>query len=127
MCKGGPDLNEELVMHVDHLFEIASNNCAWLKVVAEMFGCDVIALDTGISIKGSDDVAFADSLAKEMVAETSASIKLPTDAVKFSISLGIAIYHGQEKNYSEIFKKADIALYKTKADRKMHYCIYKEQ
>lgn len=80
-----------------------------------------------IFIKGSDDVAFADSLAKEMVAETSASIKLPTDAVKFSISLGIAIYHGEEKNYSEIFKKADIALYKTKADRKMHYCIYKEQ
>ncbi len=67
MCKGGPDLNEELVMHVDHLFEIASNNCAWLKVVAEMFGCDVIALDTGISIKGSDDVIHkAEDVLKSM-------------------------------------------------------------
>ena len=60
-------MNEELVMHVDHLFEIASNNCAWLKVVAEMFGCDVIALDTGISIKGSDDVIHkAEEVLKSM-------------------------------------------------------------
>ena len=60
-------MNEELVMHVDHLFEIASNNCAWLKVVAEMFGCDVIALDTGISIKGSDDVIHkAEDVLKSM-------------------------------------------------------------
>jgi len=40
--------------------------------------------------------------------------------------MGIAIYKGKEKNYSEIFKKADIALYKTKANRREKYNFYEE-
>ncbi|MCR5457616.1 MAG: diguanylate cyclase, partial [Clostridiales bacterium] len=43
-----------------------------------------------------------------------------------SVSMGIAIYRGEEKNYSEIFKKADIALYKTKSDRSVKYSFYNE-
>ena len=37
--------------------------------------------------------------------------------------MGISIYRGAEKNYSEVFKKADIALYKTKADRRYKFNI----
>ena len=62
----------------------------------------------------------------EFIEETVDLIKLPTDEVKFSISIGAATYEGQEKNYSELFKKADIALYQTKANRKIHYAIYQE-
>ncbi len=53
-CKGEVDL-EETLLNVDHLCELSSNNCAWLKVVADMFDCEVIALDSGISIRGSSD------------------------------------------------------------------------
>ena len=60
----------------------------------------------------------------EIVNETSEKIKLPNENEKFSISMGIAIYRGQEKNYSEVFKKADMALYNTKANRKIKYSIY---
>ena len=46
--------------------------------------------------------------------------------MKFGVSIGIAVYEGKEKNYSEIFKKADMALYKTKANREIHYSVYKD-
>ncbi|MBQ3980764.1 MAG: diguanylate cyclase, partial [Treponema sp.] len=41
-----------------------------------------------------------------------------------SVSIGIAIYSGQESNYSDLFKKADIAMYKAKASSAKRYCIY---
>ena len=50
-------------------------------------------------------------------------VKLP-NGEKISLSLGIAIYQGEEKNYSEIFKKADIALYKAKADSNKRFYFY---
>ena len=80
-----------------------------------------------IFLRNVDDLKQADRIAREITSETPELIKLPTDEVKFGISVGVAIYKGKEKNYSEIFKKADIALYKTKADRKIHYNIYQEQ
>ena len=36
-----------------------------------------------------------------------AGIVIPEKKEKISVSIGIAIYNGTEKNYSEIFKKAD--------------------
>ncbi len=80
-----------------------------------------------IFMKGIDDVEFAHKIANEIIDETSKSIKLPTDEIKFCVSIGATIYQGKEKNYSELFKKADIALYKTKASRKIHYAMYQEQ
>ncbi len=74
----------------------------------------------------ADGFRLVDRIAKEITSETPEFIELPTDEVNFGISVGVVIYKGKEKNYSEIFKKADIALYKTKADRKIHYNIYQE-
>ena len=92
------------------------------KEIVGRFGGDEFI----IFLKNTDDIALADKLANEIINETKELIKLPTDEVKFSISIGIAAYQGKENNYSELFKKADIALYKTKANRKIHYSIYKE-
>ena len=79
-----------------------------------------------IFYKDIDDVTFAEKTANEIINETKETIKLPTDEVKFGVSVGAAIYKGEEKNYSELFKKADIALYKTKASRKIHYAMYQD-
>ena len=49
---------------------------------------------------------------------------LPDKDSSISASIGIAIYHGKEKNYSELFKKADIALYDLKSNRAEHYKIF---
>ena len=79
-----------------------------------------------IFLKNEDSVDTALKIAEEIVSETSGSIKLPTDQVNFSVNIGMAIYHGQEKNYSELFKKADIALYKTKDNRQEKYSLYQD-
>ena len=79
-----------------------------------------------IFFKNTDNTSVAMKIAEEIVDETSERIKLPTDEVQFSVSIGVAIYHGQEKNYSELFKKADIALYKTKSNRKVKFSLYQE-
>ena len=79
-----------------------------------------------IFFKNIDDPVFAEKTANEIIKESAERIKLPTDEVSFATSVGAAIYKGEEKNYSELFKKADIALYKTKANRKIHYSVYQE-
>ena len=76
-----------------------------------------------IFIKNNADVRYATKIANELSNEVGDTIELPNKKERLSISMGIAIYRGVEKNYSEIFKKADIALYKTKADRRYKFNI----
>ena len=76
--------------------------------------------------KDTDDVSVAQSSAQRITDEVADRVLLPDKDRKLGISVGIAVYRGEEKNYSEIFKKADIALYKTKSDRTVKFCIYSE-
>ena len=48
-------------------------------------------------------------------------VKYAEGADRISTSIGIAIYQGEEKEYSELFKKADRALYGAKADPVTRY------
>lgn len=77
-----------------------------------------------IFIKNNDDAEFAKQLALEIYKEVEENIKLPNPDEKVTVSIGIAIYQGEEKHYSDIFKKADVALYKTKDNRQIKYSIY---
>ena len=79
-----------------------------------------------VFIKGTDDPDAARRIAEKIIAGTSEKVELPDKDQKVSISIGIAVYHGQETNYSEIFKKADVALYQSKADPENRYCIFAE-
>ena len=96
--------------------------------LAETFkGNDIIGRFGGdefiVFIKDSDDVDAAAKAAETIISGVSQFVKLPDDAKVIGVSIGIAIYHGKEKNYSEVFKKADVALYKTKADRATGFSI----
>lgn len=75
-------------------------------------------------VKNTDDTDTARSIAEDAVAGIARSIRLPDDKVKLSVSIGVALYHGEEKNYSELFKKADVALYNAKHSTKERYCVY---
>ena len=77
-----------------------------------------------VFIRDTDDVQEACRIAGDMTAGASEAVELPDREKKISISTGIAIYNGVEKNYSEIFKKADTALYKAKADPSSRFCVY---
>ena len=75
-------------------------------------------------IKNTDDTKTACRIADEIIAGVPQSVKLPDEREKLSISIGVALYNGAEKNYSELFKKADVALYKAKGSRTGRYCVY---
>ena len=77
-----------------------------------------------VFIKDTDDMETAVKIADEIVEGAAEHVVIADGSQKFSVSAGIAVYHGEEKNYSEIFKKADVALYKTKSDRTVKYNIY---
>ncbi|MBO4734560.1 MAG: GGDEF domain-containing protein, partial [Clostridia bacterium] len=75
-------------------------------------------------IKNTDDTNTAGDIARDIATEVSNSVKLPDESEKLSISIGIALYNGKEKNYSELFKKADIALYNAKSSAVNRFCVY---
>ncbi len=76
-----------------------------------------------VFIPGTDDPEDARRVAGEIVSGASGAIALPDPARKVAMSIGIALYHGAEKNYSEILKKADLALYTAKGDRENRFCL----
>ena len=77
-----------------------------------------------VFIKNTDDTSLAEETANKIVDGFKNNVTLPETSKNVGVSIGIAIYQGFEKNYSEIFKKADLALYKTKADRTKKYNFY---
>lgn len=77
-----------------------------------------------IFIPNCNEADTADRIAGDIVKGIPESVVLPDGNQKVNLSVGVAIFNGQEKNYSEIFKKADTALYKAKADPDKRYCIF---
>ena len=75
-------------------------------------------------VRDTDDTDLARLIARDVIAGVSENVKLPDEKEKLSISVGIAAYNGTEKNYSELFKKADVALYKAKAGADESFCVY---
>ena len=77
-----------------------------------------------VFIKDTDQADQAGEIAADLIAGTAKNVLLPDGDQTVSVSVGISVYRGAEKNYSEIFKKADIALYQAKADAEKRFCIY---
>ena len=88
--------------------------------IAGRFGGDEFI----VFIKGIDDPETAYRVAIEIIKGVSEAVVLPDPKRKVSASVGCAVYTGSEKNYSELLKIADIALYRSKADPINRFCIY---
>ena len=92
------------------------------NVIAGRFGGDEFV----VFMKNTNDPEDARKMAEKISKGLSESVELPDKDKKISVSLGISLYNGVEKNYSEIFKRSDVAMYKAKADPDKGYCIYEE-
>lgn len=79
-----------------------------------------------IFFKNTDDLDFAKTVALDLASEASKTVEMPYGAGTLSISIGISVFHGLAKNYSVLFKKADLALYQVKQTGKGHYCVYQD-
>ena len=78
-----------------------------------------------IFIKDKDDSETISAVANKIKTGAAQTISMPNPQEKVSVSIGVAIYKGVEKDYSEIFKKADTALYLSKSDDKQDFHIFK--
>ena len=80
-----------------------------------------------IFVRNCNDPDTARSTAEEIIKEVPERVTLADGSRKVELSIGIAVCDGREKNYSEIFKKADVALYRAKADSNNRYCLFGEE
>ena len=111
----GHDVGDEILTKLGGFLKSKFSND---EIVGRFGGDEFI-----VFIKNNADPKYAAKIAQDLTGTVGDAIELPNKNERLSISMGIAIYRGVEKNYSEIFKKADIALYKTKADRRYKYNI----
>ena len=114
----GHDLGDEAISQIGHLL---GEKFIDDEIVGRFGGDEFI-----LFIKNTNDVNAAQTIADSIIIEVARTVTLPETSEKISVSIGIAIYNGKEKTYSEILKKADIALYKAKANSDIRYCIYSE-
>ena len=112
----GHDVGDSVIVQLGHFLAARFTD----DEITGRFGGDEFIL----FIRNTDDTDTACRIADAIVAGVAESVELPDQKQKLSISIGIALYDGQEKNYSELFKKADIALYKAKASRENRFCVY---
>ena len=77
-----------------------------------------------VFIQDNTSSEYAGSIANVIISDVLKQIVLPNKEQKVNISIGIAIYYGVEKDYSELLKKANIALYKANDDNSKNYYIY---
>lgn len=77
-----------------------------------------------IFIKDADDPDMARRIAADVITGAAENVVLPDKKEKIGISIGIAACNGTEHNYSEVFKRADTAMYRSKADpeNRIHFC-----
>ena len=112
----GHDIGDNVISQLGHfLGKQFVNN----EIVGRFGGDEFI-----VFIRNTDSVDAAQNIAEDIINGVAENVSLPDINQKFSVSIGIAIYKGFEKNYSEIFKKADTALYEAKANNKCRYYLY---
>ena len=111
----GHDIGDSVINQFGHFLKAKfSEN----EIVGRFGGDEFI-----VFIKNNDSADYAEKIASEIIADTPNNIILPDKDKRIGISIGVAVYNGLENNYSDVFKKADIALYKTKADRNNKFLI----
>lgn len=88
--------------------------------IAGRFGGDEFI----VFLRGSSDPDAARRIAGEIVSGAAREVRIPNSGEPIRVSIGIALCHGGEQNYSEIFKRADTAMYAAKADPERHFHVY---
>ena len=114
----GHDIGDDVLRQMGSFLDETFNSD---DIIGRFGGDEFIAF-----IRNNDDPEAARQIADRITEEVPEKVVLENGMQKINISVGIAIYHGEENNYSELFKKADIALYDAKADSENRYRLYTE-
>ena len=111
----GHDVGDDVIVQFGTILKKQFTN----GEIAARFGGDEFV----VFVKDMDDADKARAIADGII-NGAAEVILPAVGRKMSVSIGAACYSGQEKDFSEIFKKADSALYRAKADAENRFLLY---
>ncbi|MBO4697372.1 MAG: GGDEF domain-containing protein [Lachnospiraceae bacterium] len=111
----GHDVGDDVIVQFGTILSQRFSN----DELAGRFGGDEFI----VFIKDTDSSDKAREIANGIISGAS-EVTLPNDGSRMSVSIGAALYSGDEKDFSEIFKKADTALYRAKADEENRFCIF---
>ena len=111
----GHDVGDEVIEQLGRFLRTRFCN----GEIAGRFGGDEFI----VFVKNTNDITDAGRIAEEIVSGAADNVTLPDDQ-KVSVSIGIAVYNGEEKEYKKIFKKADTALYRAKADSEKRFSVF---
>ena len=114
----GHDTGDQVIAGLGEYLRNKFNN----GEVAGRFGGDEFI----IFVKDNDDPDAARKIAADIATGASQNVRIPDTEQNITVSIGVYIFKGLEKNYSEIIKKADKAMYKAKSDPDRDYCFYEE-
>lgn len=112
----GHDIGDSVIVQLGHFL---GERFTGEEIVGRFGGDEFI-----LFIKNTDDRDAACRIADHIITGVSENVALPDAQQKVNLSIGIAVYNGRAKNYSELFKKADIALYQAKASPENRFCVY---
>lgn len=73
-----------------------------------------------------DDVTFAEGVAQRVIDSLNLSFKCGTHTVHIGVSIGICLNHGGTTEPAELFRHADLALYKAKNDGRNGFHVFDE-
>lgn len=78
-------------------------------------------------ILGFSDVSVINSISDRLIKLLSKPFYIGANELSLSISIGISIYPDSAKDYDQLFKNADIALYKSKYNGRNQYQYFTKQ
>lgn len=90
-------------------------------IIGRVGGDEMIVFMTGLTSR--EDVVHKVEDLLIMIKDITLEVK---DLPKISCSVGIVFYPQDGENFEELYKKADVALYRAKNSGKDRYCIYKD-
>ncbi len=97
------------------------------SIVSELTGagniCGRFGGDEFIVLLRSDDWARAADTAQRLIDSVAAQVHTPNRKETVHLSIGIAPYTGTERDYDDLFRRADAALYQAKNAGKGRYMI----
>ena len=73
---------------------------------------------------GDDAIARAEPLATQIIETVIQPVVIKGDAVSVGVSIGIAESNGPELSSEELLRRADIAMYRAKADTRHSFCRF---
>ena len=115
----GHDAGDSMLIHATHLIrDVASDNAT----VARLGGDEFALIFTSIT---EDDVTqVADDILKRMA---KSPFHHADHEVALSASVGVVLFPGQGSAAGELLSKADIAMYRAKADGRNRFYVFDEQ